>query len=294
MRRTGVCALILSAVPSLLGLSACAASAPAVDTNLVDGWPPMPPAEQFVPQAGTCHQQRLEHISYADYRPEPCSNLHALETVFVGEFDGAAARRVSPPAPRTKGIAEAFAVCDRETSRFLGRQWRDWSLSLSVAVPTLAAWSGGARWFRCDLAQLALVGDPASEIVRRSGSLRSAQAASLMLGCYRYRPRGQLVAVACGVPHNAEYVGTVVAPSLMPYPVNKKQWGPIYDRCWELVGRFVGISNARYQVGLHVVTATAAGWQAGDRGVRCLLWLNEGEMLASARDSRGKGLRYRG
>lgn len=264
-----------------VALVACSGPPPAVDGDLTDGWPGLPEAAIFVPEAGTCHREAFRPVVAAgDYQPVDCEEPHLLETVHVGTFTGKTAEAEEPPAQGSTALRRAFEKCEKRAADYLGADYRHGRLWLGVAVPTPAAWSGGARWFRCDLSELdSVAGDP----VTREGDLAGALAESspLRLGCWvvEVGEGGELVEespVPCDEPHDAEFVGVWRAPD-GPFP-DPKDDSAAHDGCRSRIADYTGVpddGNVRYRVGAIVDWMSERDWENGNRGFRCRLLVAE-------------------
>ncbi|MBO4205918.1 septum formation family protein [Micromonospora echinofusca] len=298
MRRWSLRSLALAGAAVLL-LAGCGAPG-GVDGDLVDDWPAFGQPEAFTPPAGVCLAADFAETVYLSaFNPVDCTAPHRVETVHVGAFPG------DPPALPAAGSAElraAYAECDAKATGYVGGDWRAGRLWLGVALPPASAWSGGARWFRCDLTELTSV-ESNGEVVSRTAGLRDALKADspLKLGCYtakldRQRTIEELVAASCTRPHSAEFVGAWRAPENVAYPVRDRDWARFYDECRNQIGRYVGLAddpNLRFRVGVVAVPGKAAQWKAGDRGVRCYLWLSDRTVNRSLRNAGAAALPIR-
>src|SRR5690349_2036554 len=130
-------------------LTAGCSGAPSKNTDgdLVDDWAPPAAPAPFRPAVGKCHETLTAVAALADYRPVDCAELHVSETYHVGT----AADADVVPAAGTAGAKAAFRECADRAAGFLGGPWRTARVAVQVVWPTRAGWSGGARWFRCDV-----------------------------------------------------------------------------------------------------------------------------------------------
>jgi hypothetical protein len=267
-----------------------------VDGDLTNGWAAMAPATGFEPAAGACHGAAFNAVGpRGTYEEIDCTLPHRTETVYVGSYESPASDADSPPADGSAGAAAAYKTCDEKTTTYLGGAWRTARIWIGVTNPSAAAWSGGARWFRCEAVELSTVEDDGG-LVQRAGSLRNALAdvsSPLLLTCYAIALDGSgaiasMPGVSCQGKHNAEFVGVWFAKGL-PYPKNDATWARFHDGCRALIATYVGIPNDKdlqYRTGVVSLPGSNDVWQLGDFGVRCYLWLDGGQLTSSLK---GKG-----
>ncbi|HEU0040775.1 MAG TPA: septum formation family protein, partial [Jiangellaceae bacterium] len=259
-----------------------------VDGDLTNGWAAMVPATGFEPGTGTCHGANFDPIgARATYDEIDCNLPHRTETVYVGTYPSPAADADEPPADGSAGAKAAYQACDEKTTDYVGGQWRDARLWIGVTRPTSAAWSGGARWFRCEVLQLASVEDDGG-LVERSTALRNAladNASEIRLGCYavavdRTGAIGGMPPAACNSKHNAEFVGVWTAKDLN-YPKNDADWAKFHDGCRGLIATYANVPNDKdlqYRTGVISLPGDDDVWALGDYGVRCYMWLDGVEL----------------
>jgi hypothetical protein len=279
MRRVRLAAGALAGVAVSVLVVACSAPA-GLDGELVDDWPAPPEATVWTPAAATCHSSSfLVAPTREAYQPVDCAQPHVLETVHVGQVSGGS-RPALPPDGSPERRA-AYQECLTRTTDFLGADWRTARLWLGVALPSTAAWQGGARWFRCDLWEVKSKDDP-TEVPRR-GSLKDALrgGGSLAYGCYTATVKNDnveaMTAVDCAKPHNAEFAGVHVAGDV-PYPKTDKARDDLaFAGCRGVVARYTGVpddANFFFRMGLIVTPYSEEEWRQGNRGIRCHLWLS--------------------
>ncbi|SBT48893.1 septum formation family protein [Micromonospora auratinigra] len=266
-------------------LAAGCARSGGLDGDLTDDWAALPAAGPFTPAAGVCQVADFTPTVGLDgYEPVGCDLPHRVETVHVGAFG------VDRPAPPALGSAElrtAFADCDTRASGYVGDNWRAGRLRLAVALPTGPGWAAGSRWYRCDLSELTTV-EAAAAVVTRTGSLRDALKGTspLRLGCQRSAGAARKVTLApvdCRTAHDAEFAGVWAAPD-KPYPRKDADWAPFYTGCYTALAKYAGVPDdpmLRFRSGVVVRPPGAGRWVAGDRGVRCYLWLTDRTVTAS-------------
>ncbi len=163
---------------------------------------------------------------------------------------------------------------------------------MQPVLPGPAAGRAGARWFRCDLAEIDL---GTGGVVNRTGSLRGALAgaAPLALRCFQPSVRGDRVnamkPVSCDRRHAAEFAGLWTAPDV---PLDRLDDG---DRtaagCRSVIADFAALpddGDLRYRVGYLAFAPTREEWDLGVRAVRCFLWL-QGEAMTGSYRGAGPG-----
>ncbi|MGW5666831.1 septum formation family protein [Micromonospora sp. NPDC003776] len=293
--RRAMAGLVAALVTGVV-LAGCAATH-GLDGDLTDDWRALPPAGAFTPAAGVCQVADFTPtVGLAGYAPVGCDLPHRVETVHVGAFT---VDRPTPPAVGSAELRTAFADCDNRASGYLGDNWRAGRLRLVVALPTAPGWAAGSRWYRCDLSELTTV-EVAARVVLRTGSLRDALKgpSPLRLGCQRTGGDARartLTPVDCRTPHDAEFVGVWAAPD-RPYPTKDAEWSPLYTGCNTALARYVGVPDdpiLRFRSGVVVRPPGAGRWAAGDRGVRCYLWLTGRTVTASLKGAGPAGLPVR-
>jgi Septum formation len=286
--------------PLLAALGGCGRPA-GVDGDIADDWRPIAEARPFVPRAGTCTLSlHTATASLSAYNPVDCAEDHQAETVFVGIFGGAATEAAAPPPAGSPAIREAYAECDRRTRAYLGDDWRVAGLWLGLTLPSPSAWSGGGRWYRCEVAEVAP--EDFDEVRPRRGSLAGALTPSspLRLGCFAVRTADgevdRMRPVTCEAAHRAEFVGVYTAPPELPYPKGDDQRDAFLQGCREPLARFANVPNdadLRFRTGLIWIPPREDEWQAGDRGVRCYLWVDDRDLKRSMRNAGPAGLPVR-
>lgn len=287
---------IPAALALVLAVAGCA-NLDGVDGDLTNEWAVMAPASGFEPRTETCHGSNFDPIgARGAYEEIGCDIQHRTETVFVGQYAAPAADADEPPAAGSAGARAAYRVCDEKTTAYVGGPWNTARLWIGVVHPTPAAWTGGSRWYRCEVLEISSVEDDGG-VVERAGSLRDALSAaagdSLALGCYAVRQDSAgaiaaMPAVACGAEHNAEFAGIWKAGDLA-YPKNDAAWRPFHDGCRGVVARYTGVpddKDLQYRTGVVSLPGSEEIWALGDHSVRCYLWVDGAELTASIK---GKG-----
>jgi Septum formation len=268
---TAVAVLLLAAA------AACAGSPPAgTDGDLLDGWAMMSSPASFRPAAGECHETLVEIAAMTDHRPVECADLHVAETYHVG----AAADGPVVPAAGSAPVRAAYAECADRAVDFLGGPWRGARIVVRAVFPSRPGWTGGARWFRCDVAQADLDGSSHSS---RTGSLAGALGGSspLRLGCFNPSVNAGTVhamtPVACRKPHNAEFAGLWRAPDLSyaDLAADRKRSAA---GCRSAIAEYTGVpddEDVQFRAGWISYHPTRTEWQQGERRVRCFLWFSD-------------------
>lgn len=270
-----------------------------VDGALVDDWSPLTEPTPFTPPGGVCVGGDFNRTAYlSSFNPIDCAVSHVVEIVHVGRFRGAALERMTPPPQGSPELRTAFAECDRKASEYVGGEWRTARLWLGVSLPSPAAWTGGSRWFRCDLNEVNNVEDGGA-VTSRTSSLRGALRGSspLRLGCYaatfeQVEWRQAMPVAECGEEHDSEFVGVWQAPDI-PYPSKESDWDRFHAECYRVIAKYVGVPadrNIRARTGVLALPNDRDDWAAGNRGVRCYLWIPNGKMTKSLKGAGSAGL----
>ena len=291
----------LAAALSLLILVAGGCGKPTgVDGNLVNGWESIGEPTGFTPVTETCHLANFATTgTRGTYEEVACTLKHRTETVYVGTYEGPAAESATPPGKGSAGARAAYQTCDDQTTEFVGAPWRTGRLWIGVTQPSPAAWTGGARWFRCEVLEISSIEDDGG-LVMRLGSLKGALApsgSSLRLTCYAIQLDSAgaidtMPAAGCRSGHNAEFVGIWKAANL-DYPSEDAQWAKFHDGCRELIATYVDVpddKDLQYRTGVVSLPGGEDVWALGDRGVRCYMWLDGAELTKSLKGVGTKGL----
>jgi Septum formation len=280
---------------AILALSACSRPA-GVDGNLTDDWAAVGEPKIFVPKAATCHP-RFQEIGYLNtYEPVDCKQRHQTETAYVGSFRGPDAERTTPPPAGSPTMRAAYRDCDKRVSDFVGADWRSGRVAMIVVPPSSYGWTGGARWYRCDVVEIDGLDD--SEFVERSGSLKGALAgrSALAHGCFTPTVSKEdvqaMVPIACIKPHRSEFVGVYTAPD-SGYDIFDKDADRIHRGCYSVIARFAKVPNdgsIDERVGSIYYYPSESEWKAGNRGVQCFLWVEDRTLTRSLKGAGPAGL----
>jgi len=298
-RMRGAAAVVLGGLLAAL-LTGCG-NPGGVDGQIADDWALASAPELFVPTAGVCHPGAHDPSGpLVGYQPVDCAAEHLGETAFVGTFTGDPAVATAPPTADSPARRSAYAACDKEAAGYLGADFRQGRLWMGVVVPSAAGWAGGARWFRCDLYQVPTVEDH-DDPVARTSSLQGAladPASPLALGCYQVKATasgaiGAMSPIACDKAHNSEFAGVYAAAPAVRFPRSDADWQRLHNGCRAVVADYVKVPNdgeLQFRTGTVAVPATEVDWAAGDRGVRCYLYLKDAKFTRSLEGAGAKAL----
>ncbi|GIH18143.1 septum formation family protein [Rugosimonospora africana] len=282
-----VAAIVLIGVA---GLAGCASPA-GVDGNLTNGWPAMPKAKVAVPVAAVCYDSVLDGDTwYGDFNTVPCTGDHGEETVFVGTFTGSAGNRSTPPASDSQDRRDAYAQCLKGAANYLGGDYHLGLFELGLVLPSSNAWTGGARWYRCDIVRYS---DANETDVARTGSvkdgLRGKRPLAFTCSTVTDDGKGSITdqqVTDCAKPHNAEVAGLYTPPNV-PWPADQKTRQNTYDSgCEAVVAKFLGLSGrvvASNYMGWMTSGPSEDQWKLGDRTVVCSALGFKGESPNGAR-----------
>jgi hypothetical protein len=261
-----------------------------VDNDLTNAWPVFDKAVTPVPKVGACYGQRLDTTWYGDFSDAvDCSTSHQTETVFVGSFTGTEAGRSTPPLAGTPARADAYGQCQKAASDYLGDDWHIAMAVLGLVLPDDKAWTGGARWFRCDMVQFS---DSKYESVRTNGSVKGGLQGSrpLAVTCLSLTDDGKNSVTGwkdapCDQPHNGEYAGLYTA-SARAWPDKDPAQKLASSGCEGVVAHFLGFSGNQptsNYVGWTYDTFDQDQWNLGDRTVRCYVLAFNGNSINGAK-----------
>jgi Septum formation len=292
MRRVisrGIAGTLLAGI-TVLAVSACSLP-PGTDGDLTNQWPAMAPPSGWEPKAGACTTEFFVQAHRTTYDPIDCTKDHRYETVFVGQFTGDAAALANPPAVGKQEMTAAWADCDAKTIEFLGGDWRDAKIWIGVSTPSPGNWSGGARWYRCEVG---LREDLHGGAVGTAKSLKGEMAgeSAAKYGCYQHeKDSADNVEKPCSEAHNSEYTGFVKVD--YAYPDLKNHTDEFFGKCRSNIARYAGVpddSNVKYRTGVLIDWPSPADWQAGDTNIRCYMWLGSEKKTRSIKGVGSGGL----
>ncbi|HZM78201.1 MAG TPA: septum formation family protein [Candidatus Limnocylindrales bacterium] len=261
--------------------------------GLTDHWSRMADPASWRPQAGTCHYGFEPRLMRSAYDPVDCADDHRFETVHVGQFGGEVPAS-EPPAESTPQFRSAWADCDARATAYLGGQWRDRQVRVAVSMPAPQGWKAGSRWYMCLLGPVEWTGNR-STVLDQSLKGRYASLPVLEWGCGDQPDSGEFKPTDCREPHDTEFVGSFSLD--MSYAAVKARYDandPLFHReCLKLIAGFVGVSGAAKLprgTGSSYWLPDGADWEAGDRSVRCFLWIDGGAVSGSLRNAGTGGL----
>jgi hypothetical protein len=293
--------LIAALVPVLaLAVLAGCGTPKGTDKDIVDDWPMLAAAKVPSPPVGNCYTTTVDYFepdttTLFSFKPaESCTTAHASETFYVGELTGSAASGSTPP--KGTALKDGWAKCASEAEKFLGGDFHDGRLALVVLVPSSSQWGSGARYLRCDLAEVVSDG---GKPVNRTSSLKNGLTGDKPVGlsCAMevYDTDGttwlDYTVTPCTSTHNIEYVGTYTA-SDRPFPKTAdERKAAIEAGCDALGAKFLNLSSAQLaahkQVGVGYWTVGEENWNRGDRSSRCYAMLFDKK--TTSRSLRGIG-----
>ena len=243
----------------------------------------------FVPEAGTCHPA-VDTVVYAStYQPVDCGTVHLAETVDVAAFEGEDAAQADKPAAGSPALRGAWHTCARKANDFVGGDWHAGRLVLTLVMPSQSAWSTGSRWYRCDLSETDSLDN--TKPVGRTGTLRGALAADSPLAYTCFDPKmikaelNYLEQVACTSTHHAEFAGIYTAPE-SSWDAFQKAGKATHRACMATIASFAKVpddADLPFRAGSIFYPPSAEEWTAGDRGVRCFLWVGDRPLTRSVK-----------
>ncbi|GAB3140864.1 hypothetical protein GCM10027290_12430 [Micromonospora sonneratiae] len=277
-----------------LALTACGNPA-GVDGDLTNNWAALGEAKIFVPAADTCHAEEGDG-SLRSYKPIDCGQSHKTETLYIGTFTGSATSRESPPSNDSDEMRTARQECHTKVTEAVGGDWRGARLSLSVVLPSEQAWTGGARWFRCDISEVESLDD--DDVVARTSSVKGALSSTSELAHTCFTPKlagsalDSMTPVACTAKHRSEFVGIYTAPD-GTFDAMKANSTQTHRQCLSVVASYAKVPNdgdLKYRAGTIYYYPSRSDWEAGERGIKCFVWVSSRDLTGSVKDAGTKGL----
>ncbi len=288
MRRVfsrGTVSAVLAGVV-LLAISACS-KAPGITSQ----WSAMGEPTGWEPKASVCQSEFFVQAFRATYKPIDCTQDHRYETVIVGQFTGDAANLSTPPTAGSPEMKAAWADCDAKTTAFLGGEWRNGKIWIGISVPSNGNWSGGARWYQC---QVAAREDLWDGTVSSTKSLKGEFAGDspLKYGCYQHDKDAQDdTPKACNEAHNTEYAGFVTVS--YAWDDLKNHDTEFFGKCRSAIAKYAGVPDdgmMKYRTGVSIKWPERADWEAGDTSIRCYMWLGTEKKTRSIKGAGTGGL----
>lgn len=283
-------------VVATLALTGCL-NAAGVDGELTDDWAEVSEPVLFIPEVDTCHGG-FHAVGYlSSYRPVDCDKTYEVQTLHLGTFTGEHANRETPPPAGSAGYRAAYDECTVKVNQALGADWRSARLKMALVLPSPYGWTGGARWFRCDVGEIRSLDD--ADLIMRKGSLKGALTPAdnkLSYGCFKPKLTNDrieaMTPVPCSTKHRAEFVGIWTAPdtSYQRFQDNSAQ---AHNGCRKVVASYVKVpddGNLRYRTGTIIYYPDEEEWKVGERGVQCFLWLSSRDLTRSLKGAGTKGL----
>ncbi len=292
MRRSGT--VLLACVLAVVTLAGCHSVPANVDGDLTDDWPAIAQAVTPTPDAGACYDKQYAEEWQGEFGPSQvsCTVPHWTETVHVGTFTGDVASRTVPPLTGSSDLATAYQDCAKATTDYLGGDWRTSYAYLGLTLPDKAAWTGGARWYRCELGEVTRDSD--EDFVQSSALLKDGLRGSRPLArtCELVQDDSDgtiksSTGIDCGQPHNAEFAGlyTLTGSS---YPAESARDQQAGAACGRVMQSYVGLSSTRsHYFGWLYFTITEDEWNLGIRTGIC-------EVLGFAPNGSINGVRFTG
>jgi len=265
---------------ALMLVAGCAPVPAGVDGDLANGWPALAEATFPKPVVGTCYlsvANWADEIARENALPQPtCAESHTSETVYVGTLAEASA------PPTGKDLRPAMDECRRGATDYLGADWHRARVELTVLTPTRKQWSGGVRYFECQVIETK---SEATALVTRTGSVKDGMRgdAPLARGCVNLVGEDadgnfdDFTQVRCDQAHRGEYAGTADVGDV-PYPADEKASDKVFGgACARVVASYLGMTLSQFgnhrQVGWMYWATSKATWEVGLHSANCYVWL---------------------
>jgi hypothetical protein len=265
-------------------VSACAAPPKGTDGDLDNEWPAMQAPTTWEPKAGVCVNIMSDTMRLGLYQPRDCQGNHLHEFIHIGTFT-----ETTLPSKESEAYRKAWAECDVKTTELLGGPWRERKLRIGISLPSPEHWEAGARWFGCVANRVKQLNE-VSPIGMTSSFKGKFADPELQFDCFQVVKGGQFTVTSCTEPHNAEFAGLVNWDGTWE-SVNAetdKPSGKDHQLCQRAIATFVGVTNNRS--GTWNWLPAEEDWNAGDRSLRCYLWLDDVSVSTSMK---GVGVKAR-
>ena len=276
--------VLAAALIVTLGTSGCSAPPTVGDGTLGVEWAQLPTPSVPVPAENACTSADGAQIAgwtlaFLPGTTVDCAQPHLTETLYVGVFP--AAVDTDPNTVPSVGGARfryAYTTCLEQATAFLGGDPRASRLAVLPVMPSERQWLGRARWFRCEVMELAGL-DRA--IAPRTGTLRGglAGAGPLTTSCADVTlnaSRTEVLAATftpCQGAHDVELTGAATLPE-GDYPDARRLVELLSDGCIEVGAAYVGISagellRAGSSAFEFAAPITEEMWSVGERSAWC-------------------------
>ena len=277
-------AMVASILGATVALSGCSAPPAVGDGRLGVDWAVLPTPSVPTPAAGVCTAAEGTHtagptLGFLPGTVVDCSQPHLTETFHIGVFPPDV--DTDPDTVPTVGGARyryAYTACQEAAVEFLGGDPHTSRLAVVPVMPSERQWAGRARWFRCEVMEVAGL-DRA--VVSRTGSLQGALADSgpLTTTCADVRlnaERTEVLAATftpCDRPHDVELTGAITLPD-GDYPEADRLVELVDDGCRRVGAEYVGIGAAALlpagsDTFQFAAPISAEMWAAGERSTWC-------------------------
>jgi len=290
-------------VPAVaLALLAGCGTPTGVDKDLTDDWAMLAAPKVPAPVAGVCYTTTVsfyatDTTTIFSFKPvDACATSHASETFFVGELTGAAATATTPP--KGAALKDAYTKCASEAETFLGGDYHDARVEMLVLVPSSTQWSGGARYYRCDLSEVLSDGDkPVSRTTTLKDGLRGDKPLALTCAQETYESDGKTWldynATACTNLHNMEYVGTYTSGERAFPSTSDERKTAMRPGCEAIGAKYLNMSTAtldkHQDVGIGFWMVDEESWARGNRSARCYAMLFDTKSTTKSIKNIGNG-----
>jgi hypothetical protein len=294
-RRWAVAAVLVG----VLGLVGCSEAPTGGDGTLGVDWAVLPTPSVPTPADGTCAAATGDHsvgwtLPFLPGTEVDCTEPHLTETFHVGVFPSDVDTDPhTVPAVGGARFRHAYTACLEQAAAFLGGDPHATRLAVLPVMPSERQWAGKARWFRCELMEIAGLD---RTIVPRTGSLRGALASPgpLTTSCADVTLNEDQTAVLaatftpCDAEHDVELTGAVTLPD-GDYPDPQRLGELITEGCRDLGAAYVGIDAAELlRAGSSAfefaAPITAEMWSAGERSAWCFYGSLSQRRSGSVRD----------
>jgi hypothetical protein len=256
--------LAASAAVLLLLLAGCTGT-----TGASKGESTVAPVE--APTLGACRVLTPEDIAQPanDSEVVPCGREHTAETFAVGTFPRELAKKAEYTDPDLGSYV--YRTCSEKFEKFLGgdesaviRSMLTWAWFR----PSEAAWTQGARWYRCDVVAGTEESESLRALPRTAEGLLVGRPDDEWMMCANGATVAGSVKVPCSEPHDWRAVTTIkVGHENDAYPGDRLVAVRSRDFCSDSVGAWMNYP-VDYEFGYTYFGE--ADWKAGNR--RSICW----------------------